>query len=411
MGTRYEEARALDARYLMQTYGRKPVEFVRGEGMRLYDDDGREYLDFLAGIGVTSVGHNHPAVVRAVVEQAQQLLHVSNYFHIEHRGELAAMLSHLLEQNEPDAPGNTGEHWRTFFGNSGAEANEGAIKLARHWGNTHKGGATDIITAKKSFHGRTLATLFATGQEWKQEPFLPEVGGFIHLPLNDIDALRDVLEGPQGKGVAAVMLECIQGESGVWPCDDGYLRQVRELTLEHGILLIVDEVQTGIFRTGKPFAFQTYGIVPDIVTFAKGVGDGMPIAGFCAAGELGLELSPGEHGSTFGGGPLVCAGALATLKVLQEEDIAGNVLQTGTYMRARLAELPHVTEVRGRGLMLAADFDEDIAVELVNGALEAGFVLNSTGPHTLRFLPPLICTPDEVDALIEALTDLVAKAV
>lgn len=411
MGTRYEKARDLDSRYLMQTYGRKPVEFVRGEGMRLYDDDGKEYLDFLSGIGVTSVGHNHPAVVQAVVEQAQQLLHVSNYFYVEHRGELAAMLSHLLEQNDPDALGNTGEQWRTFFGNSGAEANEGAIKLARHWGNAHKDGATDIITARKSFHGRTLATLFATGQEWKQEPFMPEVGGFIHVPLNDIDALADVLEGPRGKGVAAVMLECIQGESGVWPCDDDYLRQVRELTLEHGVLLIVDEVQTGIFRTGKPFAFQTYGIVPDVVTFAKGIGDGMPIAGFCAAGELGLELSPGEHGSTFGGGPLVCAGALATLKVLQEEDIAGNVLEVGAYMRSRLEELPHVTEVRGRGLMLAADFDGDIAVELVDRALEAGFVLNSTGPHTLRFLPPLICTTDEVDALIVTLTDLVAKAV
>lgn len=411
MGKQFEEAKALDAKYLMQTYGRKPVEFVKGRGMKLYDDDGKEYLDFLAGIGVISMGHNHPAVQKAIVEQAQKLLHVSNIFYVEHRGELARELSYLLEQNAPDALGNTGSTWRTFFANSGAEANEGAIKLARHWGHTHKDGATTIVTAKYSFHGRTLAALFATGQEWKQEPFTPPVSGFIHVPLNDIDALEKTLEGAEGDGIVAVMLECIQGESGVWPCSDEYLKAARELTLRHHMLLIIDEVQTGMYRTGKPFAYQTYGVVPDIVTIAKGMGDGAPIAGVCATDEIASEFGPGDHGSTFGGSPLVCAASLATLQAFQSERIWENVAEVGGYMRTKLANLPHVREVRGKGLMLAADFDCDIAPQLVDRALEEGFVLNSPRAHIIRFLPPLIVSKADVDALMDTLVILIEEAV
>lgn len=409
MGKQYEQEVELEEKYLMHTYGRKPVEFVRGSGMKLYDDEGGEYIDFLSGIGVTSMGHNHPAVVRAIKEQADKLLHVSNYYYVEHRGELARELSVLLEQNPADALGNTGSTWRTFFANSGAEANEGAIKLARHWGHTHRDGATTIVTAKRSFHGRTLAALFATGQEWKQDPFLPPVSGFLHTELNDIDALKHLLEGPESDGIVAVMLECVQGESGVWPCTDEYLRAARELTLAHHMLLIIDEVQTGMYRTGKPFAFQNYGIVPDIVSVAKGMGDGAPIAGFCATDTVASELSPGEHGSTFGGSPLVCAASLATLEAFRSEKIWDNVAEVGGYMRAKLTDLPHVREVRGKGLMLGMDLDLPIAVQVVNRALDEGFVLNSTGEHTLRFLPPLICAKSDVDALVDMLKRIIPE--
>ncbi|NTU90164.1 MAG: aminotransferase class III-fold pyridoxal phosphate-dependent enzyme, partial [Actinobacteria bacterium] len=317
METSFETAYELDKTYVMQTYGRKLIEFVRGSGMRLYDSNGAEYLDFLSGIGAVSMGHCHPAVTAALVEQAQKLLHVSNYFYVENRGELAREISYLLERNDADALGNTGSTWRTFFANSGAEANEGAIKLARRWGNEHKGGATSIVTAKRSFHGRTLAALFATGQENKQEAFLPPVSGFAHVPLNDIDALEEELRNPTEGDVVALMLECVQGEGGVWPCTEEYMQAARALTLEMGMLLIIDEVQTGFYRTGKPFAFQHFGIVPDVVSIAKGMGNGAPIAGVCATDEIAMAFRPGDHGSTFGGGPLVCAASLATLRAFR----------------------------------------------------------------------------------------------
>lgn len=409
MGQGLERQQQLEERYLMHTYGRKPVQFVSGQGMKLVDDDGKEYLDFLSGIGVLSLGHNYPAVRKAVVEQAEKLLHVSNYFYVEHRGQLAAALSGLLESNEPDALGYTDESWRTFFGNSGAEANECAIKLARHWGHTHRHDATGIVTAQRSFHGRTLATLFATGQEWKQDPFLPPVSGFYHVPLNDADALEQLLCGPEGDGIVAVMLECIQGEAGVWPCSDEFLRAARRLTLEHGMLLIIDEVQTGMYRTGKPFAFQTYGIVPDVVTVAKGMGDGAPIGGCCARGELGLELQPGEHGSTFGGSPLVCAAAEATLAGFAAEDIGANVREVGPYLRERLERLAHVVDVRGRGLMVGFDLDGPYATRVVDRGLEDGVVLNATGEHTIRLLPPLICSKADVDVLIDTIAPIIEE--
>lgn len=414
----FAHAKELDFSYVMQTYGRKQVEFVRGSGMRLYDSAGKEYLDFLSGIGVVALGHCYPPVTEAVVAQAQKLLHVSNYFYVEHRGEVARMLSELLESNDADAlggsPANAAQdgadaHWKTFFANSGAEANEGAIKLARHYGHVKLEGATTVVTAKRSFHGRTLAALFATGQTNKQEAFLPEVSGFVHVPLNDIEALEQAICGPGGKDVAAVMFECIQGEGGVYPCAAEYLQEARKLTRDTGKLLIMDEVQCGLYRTGRPFAFQHYGIVPDVVTVAKAFGNGAPIAGFSAPGPIAALLQPGDHGSTFGGSPLVCAAAEATLQAFSDLDIGARVQASGVYLREGLAALPHVTEVRGKGLMLGAQLDSEVAAEVCTKALQAGLVINAVGKDILRFLPPLIVTNDDIDVLLQTLTAILKE--
>ncbi|MDR2586932.1 MAG: aspartate aminotransferase family protein, partial [Coriobacteriales bacterium] len=385
-----EQQQALDATYVMQTYKRKPVEFVRGEGMRLYDDAGTEYLDFLSGIGVVSVGHANPRVTAAIQQQAAKLLQVSNYFSIEGRGELAEKLSGLL--NAGENPGT--EPWRVFFTNSGTESIEGAIKLAHKYGIRHLEGASTIITAHRSFHGRTLAALAATGQPSKQELFKPLPSGFVHVDINDIHALKTMLnQGFGGKAVCAVLLECVQGEGGVYPCTEEYLRAVRQLTEEHNALLIFDEVQTGFYRTGAyPFAFQQYGVVPDVVTLAKGLGGGVPIGALAAHGIAAEVLEPGDHGSTFGGGPLVVAAANATLDELVAMDAGKHVAEVGAYLRERLESLEQVTEVRGRGLMLGAELRDPIAEAVVEAGLEAGLVLNNIGHHILRFLPPLVCT-------------------
>lgn len=403
MGKGYEAEFALEDSYLMRTYGRKPVEFVCGKGMYLYDDEGKDYLDFIGGIGAVPLGHGHPAVTAALQTQAEKLLQVGNYYYVENRGEVAQALSRLLSSGCEGFLGATGEQWRTFFANSGAEANEGAIKLARSYGNTCLGGHTTIVTANRSFHGRTLATLFATGQPSKQAAFIPEVPGFIHTPLNDTDALEAVLDAPTSGGVCAVMLECIQGESGVNPCSAEFLQAARQMTLDRGMLLIIDEIQTGFFRTGKPFSYQCFGIVPDIVTVAKGLGNGVPIGGFCARDPLAACFKPGDHGSTFGGNALVCAAARAVLSALEEFDAGENARVVGEYLAAGLANLPHVIEVRGRGLMLAAQLDADIAVAVVDEGLRRGLVLNCVSSCVLRFLPPLICSERDVDVLIERL--------
>lgn len=392
----------------MHTYGRKPVCLVSGRGMTVCDDAGKEHLDFVSGVGADSLGHCHPAVVEAVKSQAETLIHVSNYYYIEHRGEVAKMLSDLLNDAVAE---QEREPWKVFFANSGAEANECAIKLARLHARREAEEAGEgaeparlIVTLDKSFHGRTLATLAATAQPAKQEAFQPLPAGFISTPINDIPALEALFER-QGEQICAVMIECIQGESGVHPCEPEFLAALRRLTIEYDALLVCDEVQCGIFRAGAPFAFQLFGVVPDIVTIAKGVASGFP-AGMCAAREdVAAAYQPGDHGSTFGGSCLAVAAAKATLATLVDQDFGAHVREVGFYMRDKLARLPRVAEVRGYGLMNAVDLDDvaPSAPDVVAAGLEAGLLLNATGPHTLRFLPPLICEKEDVDVLAERL--------
>ena len=459
MGAELEHARELDARYVIPNFARKNVLFSRGEGAVLFDDEGRRYLDFLSGIGVVSVGHCNPAVTDAICRQAETLVHVGNYFHIERRGELARRISGMLSampqghaagvsgidsayvpsgdvdsayaesayaESAYAAPADEEDPWQVFFANSGAEANEGAIKLARLWGAAHPDASgtsasrgssavprAGIVTAKASFHGRTLASLAATGQTNLHAGFEPLPAGFAHVPLGDIDALREALDAPLADGTlpVAVMLECIQGESGVWPCTPEYLRAARELTAERGMLLIADEVQTGFCRTGEYFCFQAYGVEPDIVTMAKGIAGGIPMGAFAARRELASLMGPGTHGSTFGGSNIAVAAADAVTSLMCEEDFLSHVREVGAHFREALGILPFVTDVRGMGLMTGVTLERPVAGALVDAGLAAaqmgeGFVLNAPAADILRFLPPLVITVDEVDRLIDALPAL-----
>ena len=399
--------------FLMHTYGRLPVTFVKGRGAVLTDDRGRDYLDFLAGVGVVCLGHCHPALVEALKRQAERLWQASNYFTVEHSTELAEALSGLLSQTTDELghlAGSTGSVWRTFFCNSGAEANEGAIKVARKWGR-ERTGATGILSLKRSFHGRTLATLAATGQEPLQAAFRPLPPGFAHVELNDAAALAEALARPdEATGpVCAVLIECIQGEGGVWPADLDYLREVRRLTEEAHALLIVDEVQTGFFRTGAPFAYQAAGIEPDIVSMAKGLGGGFPMGAVAARAEVADVMAPGDHGSTFGGNALACAVGATVVRTLVDEGIGEHVIACGEHLAKVLAGLPHVTEVRGRGLMRGISLDAPVATAAVERGLDEGLVLNHIGDSILRFLPPLVVTEDQVDAMAERLGPLIER--
>lgn len=419
-----EEQQQLESAYVMHTFGRKPVELVRGRGMVVEDSAGAEYLDFIAGIGVCSLGHCYPAVVEAIEKQVETLIHVSNYYYIEGRGQLARRISALLNDGDADAP----QAWNTFFANSGAEANECAIKLARLHARKRaesqalKSGASEaearaaaamapriIVTLDRSFHGRTLATLAATAQPAKQEAFQPLPDGFVRTPINDVEALERLFAA-QGGAICAVMVECVQGEGGVHPCTPEFLQAARRLTEQQGALLICDEVQTGIYRCGTPFAFQRLGIVPDVVSMAKGIASGMPMGACAAKASVACAFAPGDHGTTFGGSNLAVAAATATLDTLAD-GFSARIEEVGAYLRSRLAAVPGVVEVRGMGLMVAADVDEGIdAPDVVLRALGEGLLLNATGPRTLRFLPPLVCGTGEVDALIERLTRLLASA-
>ena len=410
----YENAAALDAAYIMHTFGRSPVEFVSGEGAVLTDSDGKQYLDFLGGIGVLSLGHRHPAVQAALADQLGRIWQSSNYFYDENRGELAKRLSGLLSATTDElghVTGSTGAVWKSFFSNSGAESNEGAFKVARRWGELKLNGASGIVTARKSFHGRTLATLAATGQDVFHKSFGPFPPGFASVPLNDIDAMVEAVERPSEVTgpVCGVMLECVQGEGGVWPADQQYLRDLRALCDAHGIALMVDEVQTGFFRCGAPFSFQLAGIEPDVVSMAKGIGDGFPMGAVAARGEFGDLLHPGDHGSTFGGNALASAAGLATVKALVDEGIGEHVIEVGAHLAERLAEVPHVVEVRGRGLLRGAQFDVPIANELVSEGLAEGLVLNHIGDSILRFLPPLVVSTEQVDTMADRLCALVER--
>lgn len=426
-----EQERSLDGTYIMPTFGRLPVLFTHGEGMRLYDDTGKEYLDFLAGIGVCCLGHGHPALVNALSHQAEQLLHVSNYYYIEHRAEVAALLSKLANNDMEGAerlaralrsgdaqaamdaaqPAAGEQVWQTFFANSGAEANECSLKLARLYAQRHGNGGNAIVCLHGGFHGRTLETLAATMQERLQEPFQPLPGGFLMCEPNDIDGLRELF-AQHGKQIAGILIEPIQGESGVHPLTAEFVHEAAELAHAAGALLISDEVQAGIFRCGTPFAIQSLGIAPDIMSLAKGIAGGVPCGASVARAEIARTFAPGEHGTTFGGSNLAVAAAEAVLCELICGAYGEHAVHAGTYLMERLDALPCVTEVRGRGLMVGCDLAPDAcdAHDLVAALLDDGFVLNATGDHTLRFLPPLICTPDDIDLLVDALAHRLEQA-
>lgn len=419
------EEQQLESAYVMGTYARKPVELVRGRGMRVEDAEGRTYLDFVSGVGAVSLGHCHPALVSAIEEQASTLVHVSNYYYIEHRGEVAHLVSDLLNECVDEAER---EPWQSFFANSGAEANECAFKLARLHAKKRAMAAAEaagadedgvraaaaaaprlIVTLDASFHGRTLATLAATAQPAKQEAFQPLPDGFVRTPINDIKALESLFAS-QGDGICAVMVECVQGESGVHPCEPEFLAAVRRLTAERGALFMCDEIQCGMYRCGThPFGFQHFGVTPDVVTIAKGIASGFPM-GMCAArAQVAASFDPGDHGSTFGGSCLAVAAAEATVRALAAEDAAGNAERTGAYLREKLAALPQVEEVRGLGLMVACDLAEGVsAPDVVLAGLDEGLLLNFTGPRTLRFLPPLVCSKEDVDVLVQKLAALLS---
>jgi predicted acetylornithine/succinylornithine family transaminase len=366
---------------VMTTYGPRPVTFVRGQGSRLWDDTGREYLDFLCGLAVTSLGHAHPAVAAALCDQARTLLHVSNLYGTLPQLGVAATLDRLVGSG----PG------RVFFCNSGAEANEAAIKLARKWGGR---GRHVVVSAYGSFHGRTLATLHATGQPAKHEAFQPLPEGFRHVAWRDIDALAGALD----PSVAAVLLEPVQGEGGVNPAGTEYFQNVRELCDERGALMIVDEVQTGLGRTGEWFGFQHYGVRPDVVTVAKALGNGVPIGACWARDEVAAAFVPGDHATTFGGQPLATAAAMAVLEVMEAEQVPQRAREAGARLTEALKGVAGVAEVRGLGLLIAAELDPDLPAAAVSAAaLELGLVVNAVTPSALRLAPSLLVSHEEID--------------
>jgi predicted acetylornithine/succinylornithine family transaminase len=379
------ELQALERERVVPSYARFPVEFVRGEGARLWDDEGNEYLDFLAGISVSNVGHCHPAVVAAVREQAGRLMHVSNLFYTEPPMRLAARLS------ERSLGG------KVYFSNSGAEAVEAAIKVARK---ARRGGK--IVVAEQAFHGRTYGALSATPQESKQEPFAPLVPGFVVVPKT-----AAALDAAVDEDTAAVLLEPVQGETGINVLSDELLRTARAACDRTGAALIFDEIQCGMGRTGTLWAYEHSGVTPDAITLAKALGGGMPIGALVTGPRLADVLEPGDHGSTFAGGPVVAAAGLAVLDVVDDGALLARVGELGERLAAGLAELPGVREVRGRGLMRAIEVDG--APELVRRALlEQRLVLNATGPTTMRFLPPLIVDEAEIDDALRRVSSLLA---
>ncbi|MGI6217693.1 MAG: aspartate aminotransferase family protein [Coriobacteriales bacterium] len=402
----FEQEKKLEDKYVMHTYGRKPVEFVEGHGMKLYDTEGKEYLDFLAGIAVVGLGHSHPAVVAAMQEQAAKLVQTSNYYYVNGRGELAEKISGLMNAHIEDD--SKKQDYKTFFCNSGAEANEGAFKLARRYSDAiGRKNAKTILFLRDSFHGRTLATIAATGQPSKQEIFKPLPDGFTQIEPNSIDSFLAALDDPATGEVCAVIVECIQGESGVNPCTAEYLEALREETEKRQILMIIDEVQTGFFRCGTyPFCFQRFGIVPDIVTMAKGIANGVPMGAFAARAEVADAFQPGDHGSTFGGNQFAISVSNATIDTLISEHLGENAEIVGEYLAERLSSLDMVELVRGMGLMRGAKLKKDIAPEVVSKGLEKGLVLNNPKKDVLRFVPPLICTKEDVDVMIERLAQI-----
>ena len=382
----------------MNTYQRLPVSFQRGNGAWLYDSDGKRYLDALCGIAVTGLGHCHPAVTEAIQKQAVDLLHTSNLYRIEAQEKLAQQLCRISGM----------EH--CFFANSGAEANEAAIKLARLHAHQRRVAAPVIVTFDGSFHGRTLATLTATGNPAVKAGFEPLPAGFLQLPYDDIAAAQQLLGSRDD--IAAVLIEVIQGESGVQPASAEYLQQLQALCQQHGALFMVDEVQTGNGRCGDYFAYQGLDLTPDVVTTAKGLGNGVPIGACIARGDAATTLAPGNHGSTFGGNPLACAAALAVIETIENEQLLARCTQLGEQMMADLAaqlgDTAGVEAIRGRGLMIGIALDRPCA-ELVARALEAGLLINVAGGNVVRLLPPLTLSDSEAAKIVGTVAEIITE--
>ena len=387
--------------HIMNTYGRLPVSFVKGDGCYLYDEQGQRYLDALMGIAVCGLGHSHPAVAKAISEQASTLMHTSNLYGIPNQEALADKLCELSAMD------------RVFFSNSGAEANEAAIKIARRYGHTKGIDLPTIIVANKSFHGRTLSTLSATGNAKVQAGFEPLVQGFIHVDYNDMDAIRQVANN--NANIIAVMVEPIQGEGGLATPPDSYLKEIRAFCDENNYLMILDEIQTGICRTGKWFASQHSDIIPDVMTLAKGLGNGFPIGACLAKGIAAEILIPGTHGSTFGGNPLACAAALATIDTLEKENLEQRAAELGNYFQqgfktalATLIEQGKILDIRGKGLMIGIELDRP-CTELVKKALDKKLLINVTADSVVRLLPALITTDAQADEMIAIVSELIIE--
>lgn len=385
-----DEIISLDKKNYMNTFGnRLKVAFERGEGITLYATDGRAFKDFLGGIAVNALGHKHPALTAALHEQVDKLLHTSNLYYIENQARLAA---ELVGRTCAD---------RAFFCSTGAEANEGAIKLAKIYHYKKGTGRYGVISLDKSFHGRTIATVAATGQEKYQKPYRPLPEGFKQVPANDFDALLAAVD----EHTAAILLEPIQGESGVRPLSTEYLKAVRRLCDERDIVLIFDEVQTGMGRTGELFAYMSTGVEPDIFTAAKALGGGVPIGAFCAKQKLADAFEPGDHGTTFGGNPLACAAGLAVLKAYDEERLVENAKAMGEYFITSLNKIKSdkITEIRGKGLLIGIELKPEAAKQVFDGLFEKGYLTSLCGGTVIRIAPPLIVNKDDIDGFTAAL--------
>jgi acetylornithine aminotransferase len=384
--------------HTMNTYGRLPIALSHGQGVRLWDVNGREYLDALAGIAVNTLGHAHPKLVPALQDQIAKLIHTSNYYHVPNQEKLAAKLVELSGMSN------------VFFCSTGLEANEAAIKLARKYGHDKGIERPEIVVYEKAFHGRSIATLSATGNEKVQKGFGPLVEGFVRVPLNDIDALKAKTEG--NKNIVAVFFETIQGEGGVNPMRAEYLRQVRELCDQRGWLLMIDEVQCGMGRTGKWFAHQWAGIVPDVMPLAKGLGSGVPIGAVVAGPKAANLFQPGNHGTTFGGNPLATRAGVETIRIMEEEGLLANAERVGQHLMAalkrELGELPGVTEIRGQGLMIGIELGKPCGV-LTQKAADNGLLISVTADNVIRLVPALILTQAEADEIVSRLVPVVKE--
>ncbi|NPA14422.1 MAG: aspartate aminotransferase family protein [Aquificae bacterium] len=379
--------------YLTPNYARLSVKFVRGEGVYLYDEQGKEYIDLLSGIGVNSLGYNHPKLTKAICQQAKELIHISNLFEVPYQEELAQK---LVETSFGPKKG------KVFFCNSGAEANEALIKLIRKYFRDQGQDKYEIITFKSSFHGRTYGSLSATGQPKLHEGFEPMLEGFRYAEFNNIESVKELIN----EKTAAILIEVIQGEGGVNPADENFIKELYELTRQKGLLFAVDEVQTGNGRTGKYWGFQHYGIVPDLFSTAKGLGSGVPVGALVAKNEIAEHFTPGSHGSTFGGNPLAMRAGLVVFEEL-ESGLLNHVARVGNYFKEKLTSLG-VGKIKGKGLMLGLELEKPCK-DIVLKGLKKGLVFNCTAQRVLRFLPPLVITEDEIDRAVEILEEILRE--